>query len=341
MTTRGRWQRYCVALVATALALTACVGDDEAYQELQADKDAVDAQLAAANARIEALETDLRTAEARLADDAARLTAWEDFAGTTGAGQWPEAVLEAYDMGCSGNRATYAECACFTGALRDHIPLMDLILINELAFATQVGTVSVDPATGFPEGMPQGAIDVISEASEECGALTADPVTETGNPVVAGTALPALPQQGDDPAIGLFAPSIAGEDFAGATVGVTPGEGPAAVLFLAHWCPHCQAEVTDLAAWWNDERHSGVAVVSVASSISADAPNYPPSAWLEREGWPLPVIVDNERSEAFASYGGTGFPYWVFLDGNGEVVLRHAGTLPLNQLEAILAQLAG
>ncbi len=341
MTTPGRWRRLCLALVATALAVTACADRDEAYQELQADKDAVDAQLAAANDRIAALEVDLRTAEARLSDDSAQLTAWEDFAGTTGAGEWPEAVLEAYDMGCSGNSATYAECACFTSALRDQVPLMDLLLINQLAFAAQVGTADIDPTTGYPEGMPQETIDVIERAGKDCEALGVDPIVETGNPVVTGPPLPTLPRQGADPAVGMVAPAISGEDFDGGLVEVVPGSGPTAILFLAHWCPYCQAEVPAVTAWWNEAQPAGIALVAVSSSVNPEAPNYPPSAWLEREGWPLPVILDNARGEAFVAYGGTGFPYWVFLDGTGEVVLRHAGSLPINQFEAILAELAG
>ena len=48
-----------------------------------------------------------------------------------------------------------------------------------------------------------------------------------------------------------------------------------------------------------------VDLYSVATGINAERPNYPPEAWLEREGWTLPVLVDT-KNEVAQAYGLVG-----------------------------------
>ena len=79
----------------------------------------------------------------------------------------------------------------------------------------------------------------------------------------------------------------------------------------------------------------GVDLVAVATGIDPAAPNYPPDAWLEREGWTVPVIADPTNSVATA-YGLTGFPYWVFIGPDGAVRARAAGEMPIADLEAAI-----
>ena len=130
----------------------------------------------------------------------------------------------------------------------------------------------------------------------------------------------------NDPALGLSAPQLSGFDFEGSTVTI-PAEGrPKVILFLAHWCPHCQNEVQSIVAYLrNNDFHGGADLYSVATASSATRPNWPPSAWLEREGWPFPVIVDDEQSSAFEAFGMGAFPFYVFVDANGTVVMRLSG----------------
>ena len=42
----------------------------------------------------------------------------------------------------------------------------------------------------------------------------------------------------------------------------------------------------------------GVDVTAVATGTNADAPNYPPSAWLKGEKWPFPVMADSPSGTA-------------------------------------------
>jgi thiol-disulfide isomerase/thioredoxin len=157
-----------------------------------------------------------------------------------------------------------------------------------------------------------------------------------GAPVITGTPLADFQNPNGDPAVGRPAPAVAGADFKGTPVSIKADGRPKVVIFLAHWCPHCQAEVPLIQAWvGSGGMPSGVDIVSVATGIDPAAPNYPPDAWLAREGWTVPVIVDPTNSVA-AAYGLTAYPFWVFIGPDGNVRARSSGELPIADLEAAI-----
>ena len=97
------------------------------------------------------------------------------------------------------------------------------------------------------------------------------------------------------------------------------GEGTM-VVFLAHWCQYCNAEVPVVTQWLQDGGlPMGTEVVTVATAIDPTKPNFPPDTWLRERDWLSPTLVDTDGSIAEA-YGVTGFPYWVFVTAEGEVV---------------------
>jgi thiol-disulfide isomerase/thioredoxin len=162
--------------------------------------------------------------------------------------------------------------------------------------------------------------------------------TSAANVTITGQALPAF-ADGDDPAVGLPAPTLRGEDFAGNPVTIGEDGRPKAVIFLAHWCPHCQREVPLIQSWLDAQGEpEGIDLYSVATSIDPSQPNYPPDAWLEREGWSVPVLVDDSRDSAATAYGLSAFPYFVFVDASGNVVARATGELTIDELEGYLAE---
>lgn len=145
-----------------------------------------------------------------------------------------------------------------------------------------------------------------------------------GEVAVVGEALPRHEPGPTDPAEGAPAPTITGE-----TVSVSPGSTPTIVLFLAHWCSHCQAEVPRLTDWVEaNGMPVGIDVVAVATSSTPTQGNYPPSVWLESEDFPFPVIYDDEEGTAAIAYGLSAFPFWVVVDADGRVVDRFSGELP-------------
>ncbi|NNK91750.1 MAG: TlpA family protein disulfide reductase [Acidimicrobiia bacterium] len=145
----------------------------------------------------------------------------------------------------------------------------------------------------------------------------------------------------DDASIGDTAATVVGEDFDGNRVAIEPDGNPKAVLFLAHWCSFCQAEVPQVQAWLNaGGLPAGTELIAVSTSVNAGRDNYPPSEWLEREGFTAPVIVDSEDGLVAQAFGMTGTPFYAFLDGDNNLVRRVSGQIDIASLEAILASIA-
>jgi thiol-disulfide isomerase/thioredoxin len=167
--------------------------------------------------------------------------------------------------------------------------------------------------------------------------------SEYGEPTVDGAALPFMPPNEvvDASATGSVIPNLSGEDFDGSAVEIRNDDGRAkAIAFLAHWCSHCQAEVPRVQQWIDETGgNDGVDVYAVSTSMNSGRDNYPPSEWLEREGWSSPVIRDDSENSALIAYGAGGFPYWVFVNADGTVALRTAGELPIDQFQTILESL--
>lgn len=157
---------------------------------------------------------------------------------------------------------------------------------------------------------------------------------------VVGSPLEELPS-GPDPAVGLVAPEVTAPGFTGKPVSIQHDGTAKVIVFLAHWCPHCQAEVTELAPFFSSlEVPEGVELYSVATSTSSTRPNYPPSDWLLEAGWQLPVLIDTADSEIARAYGLSAFPFWVVVDGDGVVLVRNEGGLGVDAVDALLANLA-
>ncbi|MEX0660061.1 MAG: TlpA disulfide reductase family protein [Egibacteraceae bacterium] len=156
---------------------------------------------------------------------------------------------------------------------------------------------------------------------------------------VSGTDLPPF-SNGPDAAIGTDAPTVSGQGLDSAALTIGGGGEPAAVVFLAHWCPHCREEVPAVQEWLDDGGlPEGVHLYGVATGTDAARPNFPPTDWLADEGWTPSTLLDDDASRAGQAYGLTGYPYWVLLDGDGRVAGRHVGALPVDQLEQSLSAL--
>lgn len=169
---------------------------------------------------------------------------------------------------------------------------------------------------------------------------TADTNFDNAVVTVGDTSLAELPDDAPDPAVGQAAPTLRGEDLDGEKV-TAPTTGKATVvLFLAHWCPHCQAEVPVLQDWIDaGNQPDDVDLVGVATAMNEARPNYPSSDWLEREGWTSPVIADAD-AQAMAAYGLSAFPFWVAVGADGQVVKRVTGELTADQITALFNEAA-
>ena len=153
-------------------------------------------------------------------------------------------------------------------------------------------------------------------------------VGETRPVVVTGDPLAPLENPDTDPVVGVAAPVLQGERFDGTPITIGgPTDGPTMVVFLAHWCPHCNDEIPELIEL--AERGDipvDLEVVAVSTAVQEGEANYPPSQWLVDKDWPWDAMADDPDATAFLVSGGASFPYVMILDADGTAVARASGS---------------
>ena len=213
--------------------------------------------------------------------------------------------------------------------------LIAVVVLAAGAYAVLGGDDDAPLATGASQGTSEGATspDPSAGASGEQVAVADVEIT--------GADLPPYDSAADDEAIGRTFPAISGTGvLRGDAISIPNDDGRAKlVLFLAHWCPHCQAEVPVVRDWFERQGPDDVDVYAVSTAVAPDRGNYPPADWLARENWTFPTIADDEFSSALAAAGGTGFPFFVAVDAEGKVVQRASGELSEAKLAGLVSQL--
>jgi thiol-disulfide isomerase/thioredoxin len=171
---------------------------------------------------------------------------------------------------------------------------------------------------------------------------------EQASVTVIGEPLAAYPQTSsmvappaEDPAVGQTPPVLEGFSFDGKPVKIDPADGRAkVVIFVAHWCPHCQAEVPLIQKWIDEgNQPENVDFYGVSTSVKRDQPNYPPSKWIIKEGFTPQVMLDNPSGTAAQAYALPGFPYFVMMDSSGKVTQRASGEVPIDQFGTLVTAL--
>ena len=183
-----------------------------------------------------------------------------------------------------------------------------------------------------------GAI-IITAATRDKG--TANGVEQIRPVSISGDALPAYADGGGDTAIGTTAPVLQGQSFDGTkvTLGGKTAK-PTLVMFVAHWCPHCQAEVPRVVGWRKDGTiPNDIDLVAVSTEVDKVYPNYPPSSWLEKVGWPGASMADDANFSGAQAYGLSAFPFFVALDKDGKVLQRGTGELTRAEVQQLVQKL--
>jgi thiol-disulfide isomerase/thioredoxin len=171
---------------------------------------------------------------------------------------------------------------------------------------------------------------------------SAEGVEETRGLTVRGARLDKFEPGGADPAVGKTIPEVRGQSFDGSPVDIRNDDRPKLILFVAHWCPHCQKEIPLLADYLKS--HSlpgGVDLYTVSTNATPARPNYPPSAWLKKEGWTAKTLADSLDQQAADAFGLSSFPYFVAVDGSGKVVARTSGEITTGQFADLAMQALG
>ena len=203
-------------------------------------------------------------------------------------------------------------------------------------------SVAVPTATEQPTPLETPAATEQPAPAETPAATEVPTAVEVAPVQVVGQPLGPIGDSPDaDPAFGQPVPALSGTAIDGSPLEWAPGERPAAIVFLAHWCPACQAEVVELTSWLAEGNNlpDGVDLLSVVTLVDSGRDNYPPSQWLADEGWPFPVLVDSADNEVAVTFGQAGTPFWVFVSGDGTLALRGSGRIPPEGLAELFDQL--
>ncbi len=200
------------------------------------------------------------------------------------------------------------------------------------ALAVAIGTSFVVAACGSADDVVSSDADVVVEESEgvdDAEVVEAEPagLQEFGPVDVEGAFLDPYDSSLADLSVGVVAPVVSGESFDGSPIVLgAPTENPTMIVFLAHWCPHCNEEVPELISLEEAGRiPDGLDVVGVSTAVVVDRDNFPPSEWIEDRGWPWPTMADDDIQTAISAFGGTSFPFTVIVDADGTVLARRAG----------------
>jgi thiol-disulfide isomerase/thioredoxin len=203
-------------------------------------------------------------------------------------------------------------------------------LVGGVIVAVAIAVVAIVALSGG--GGSSGSNSSASKSSSS-GLKQTQPVNVSGTP---------QPQFGDnkDAAVGKAAPVLTGKSFDGSPVTVPVNGKPTMIVFGAHWCPHCQREFPEIVDWLAGGGAKNANVVAVATGTNADAPNYPPSSWLDRIKWPDNVMADSGDATAAQAYGLPSYPFIVFVKADGTVAMRTTGEVPTSTLDEGIAKIA-
>lgn len=211
--------------------------------------------------------------------------------------------------------------------------------VDAVSASAEESTATTAADASEQEGPDAEAGD--ADAGEAAGELVAPgeqfaPVSVVGEPLEAMPPQIPVTEASNDAAIGVVAPDLIGTNFDGAPVTISADGTPRVVMFVAHWCPHCQDEIPAVKALMEEGAvPEGLEIVVVSTAVREGDPNFPPQDWLEGEEWPGPIMRDSPEFDALFAFGAGGFPFTVYLDSEHRVVARSAGQLPDDILRQI------
>ena len=108
------------------------------------------------------------------------------------------------------------------------------------------------------------------------------------------------------------------------------------LAFWATWCQPCQQELTKMGGMYEKMKQRGLHIYG----ISIDGPDTAAQVvpWVEREGYPFPILLDRE-TQVLTRFNPRGdIPYYVVLDAKGKTLKDHQGymTGDMEELEQFL-----
>jgi thiol-disulfide isomerase/thioredoxin len=204
--------------------------------------------------------------------------------------------------------------------------------------AADAADQSVDDGAAGGPATEAGAEPAADDPAAAVAVLQVSPAL-----AVEGEALALFESADTDPAIGTMAPVITGQQFDGSDITIGgASSAPTMLVFLAHWCPHCNDEIPELVTLRDaGSLPTDLDIVGISTAINETRDNYPPSDWIVEKDWTWPVLADQADSLAIQLYGGTGFPFTVLLDADGKVLGRKSGNEPADKIKSWIESTLG
>lgn len=185
-------------------------------------------------------------------------------------------------------------------------------------------------------------VAIISDGAKDSSTkIRATSAQEIQPVTVVGVDLPRTPDNGDDPGLGLQAPTLKGITAGGMPMTIAPGSDgkPMMLVFLAHWCPHCNREIPVLNEWKAQGLvPDDLTVIGITTGTQEGQPNYPPSQWLVQMNWPWAAMPDSENQDAAKAFGVAGYPTYVVVGADGLVKYRSSGEKSLEEVNNSVRQ---
>ncbi len=212
-----------------------------------------------------------------------------------------------------------------------------------LAVVIVAGIMAVVVAGDSGDSDDSKRVEVASPVTEGATTTTVGPVGTVTSAPDSAPVLAPYNADDEDVAVGETIPTVEGTQMGSADpIVIGPDGGAQVIVFVAHWCPHCQREIPRLVAHLAENPlPDGVELVTVSTAVVEARGNYPPQRWLDDEGWTAPVLVDDADQTVANAFGLTSFPYFVAVDPQGEVVARASGELTNEQFDALVEAAQG
>lgn len=163
---------------------------------------------------------------------------------------------------------------------------------------------------------------------------------QTHAPAPPVPAAPAVAGPGPAPAAKLAAtvPAITLTDRDGRPRSLADWQGRSLIVnFWATWCAPCRKEIPLLQQLQHERSGDGFQVVGIAVDFRADVLKFAEQMHID---YPL-LIGEQDALDAAAAFGvdAVGFPFTVFSDARGRIVLAHLGELTAPEADLILGEI--
>ena len=175
-----------------------------------------------------------------------------------------------------------------------------------------------------------------------------------GNINIQGETVAQLPQHFDrncifhsvtlcqsfESAANIIIPDIEGISISGEPFKIQNDGRKKIILFLAHWCPHCQVEVGVFESWIKTRGvPNDFDIYGIATANNPSQENYPPETWLKEGNWEFPTIIDTDSDNIAKIFGVTSFPYWILVDSDNKILTRLTGTFKEEEIDVIVSKM--